>query len=78
MTEIDALTQKYAREYSPTGDKYYSSAEQFAKYLNIHKINSPIEIRHKYVLPEGMNSTDFFNVVRRLDFLNYHFNVLFH
>ena len=70
--KIDILAHQYAREYSATGDKYYSSAEQFSQYLDKIGIKSPIEIWHKYVLPNNMNPTDFFNLLRRLDFLINH------
>ena len=69
---IDKLSKKFAREYSATGDNYFSSAEQFSKYLANHHIKSTVEIWHKYVLPNGMSSTDFFNLLRRLDFLINH------
>lgn len=67
--EIDVLAQKYAREYGPTGDTYYSSAAQFAQYLEKQNIISPVEIWHKYTLPNNMGAIDFFNLLRRLDFL---------
>ncbi len=70
--KIDILVHQYAREYSATGDKYYSSAEQFSQYLDKIGVKSPIEIWHKYVLPDNMNPTDFFNLLRRLDFLTNH------
>ena len=67
--KINVFAHRYAREYSATGDKYYSSAEQFAQHLGKLGVKSPIEIWHKYVLPDNMNATDFFNLLRRLDFL---------
>lgn len=67
--KINMFVHRYAREYSATGDKYYSSAEQFAQYLDKLGVKSPIEIWHKYVLPDNMSATDFFNLLRRLDFL---------
>lgn len=70
--KIDILVKKYAREYGATGDKYYSSAENFAKYLEQFEIKAPIEIWHKYTLPDNMTSIDFFNLLRRLDFLMNH------
>lgn len=67
--KINVFAHRYAREYSATGDKYYSSAEQFAQHLGKLGVKSPIEIWHKYMLPDNMNATDFFNLLRRLDFL---------
>ena len=67
--KIDILAHQYARDFGATGDKYYSSAEQFSQYLDKIGVKSPIEIWHKYVLPDNMNATDFFNLLRRLDFL---------
>lgn len=67
--KIDILAHQYARDFGATGDKYYSSAEQFAQYLDKIGVKSPIELWHKYMLPDNMNATDFFNLLRRLDFL---------
>ncbi len=70
--EIDVLSQKYAREYSSTGATYYSSAAQFARYLDKKDIISPVEIWHHYTLPDDMTNVDFFNLLRRLDFLKHY------
>lgn len=67
--KIDILARRYAREFSATGTRYYSSAEQFAQYLNQQGIQPTIEIWHKYTLPDNMNPTDFFTLLQRLDFL---------
>lgn len=72
MTDkIDILAYENARKLG-LETKYSSSAAEFAQYSDELGFVSPVEIWHKYKLPNNMTSAELSNLVRRLDFLYYY------